>query len=281
MGSKPSWSAIATLMPKNIREHGHLLGLYIGTTLNLINNGHKPPADSFRSFLQASQAFIEKTKQEPNNHVLLDEIRKAPDASARRETFIEEQITVMKNSTPASKPTYANIASQGATRKSTSGISSSVNPISAPYNKANEIVIKLNDKDSVIAFSIQSSENILRDINHYLQTKNISHTDIRAAQKLKSGDIAIHTANEKETEKLLEEESWTQLLGKKARIVTQKFGVIAHAVRIDSINMKEKGVMEQTRAKNTASIPELEIKWIGWLSHPAPEEKRDLSCNRV
>ncbi len=221
MGSKPSWPAIATPMPENTREHGHLLGLYIGTTLSLINNGHKPPADSFRSFLQASQAFIDKTKQEPNNHVLLDEIRKAADASARRETFIEEQITVIKNSTPTSKPTYANVASQGATWKSTSGISSSANPISAPYNKANEIVIKLNDKNSVTALSTQSPENILRDINHYLQAKNISHTDLRAARKLKSGDIAIHTANEKETEKLIEEKSWTQVLGKKARIVTR------------------------------------------------------------
>lgn len=110
-----------------------------------------------------------------------------------------------------------------------------------------------------------------------MQTKNISHTDLRAARKLKSGDIAIHTANEKETEKLIEEESWTQVLGKKARIVTRTFGVIAHAVRIDSINMKEKeGVMEQIRAKNTASIPGLEIKWIGWLSKLAPGKKKPL-----
>ncbi len=72
----------------------------------------------------------------------------------------------------------------------------------------------------------------------------------------------------------MEEESWTQVLGKRARIVTRTFGIIAHAVRIDSINMKEKeGVMEQIRAKNTASIPGLDIKWIGWLSKPALGKK--------
>lgn len=100
-------------MLENIRKHNHLLGLYIGTTLSLINNGHKPLADSFWSFLQALQAFIKKTKQETNNHVLLDKIWKAADASARCKTFIEEQITILKNSisAPAFKPTYANIAS--------------------------------------------------------------------------------------------------------------------------------------------------------------------------
>ncbi len=101
----------------NIREHGHMLGLYIDTTLKLIQDGHRPPAESFKNFLQASSAFIEKTKQEPNNHVLLEEIRKAADASIRRETFIEEQITAIKNSAPTSNISYANIASQGAAKK--------------------------------------------------------------------------------------------------------------------------------------------------------------------
>lgn len=114
-----------------------------------------------------------------------------------------------------------------------------------PYNKAHKIVIKLNNKDSATVFSTLSPKNILRDINHYLHAKNISHTDFRVAQKLKSGDIAIHIVNKKETKKLIKEESWTQVLGKKAHIVTRIFRVIAHAIQIDSINIKEKeGVME-------------------------------------
>lgn len=121
MGSKPSWPAIAPPMLENTPEHGHLLGLYIGTTLNFINDGHKPPANSFRSFLQASQAFIEKTLQEPNNHVLLEEIRKAASQNIYQRT-----ITAIKNSTPTSKQSYADVASQGAARKSTSGIPPSV-----------------------------------------------------------------------------------------------------------------------------------------------------------
>ncbi len=73
-----------------------------------------------------------------------------------------------------------------------------------------------------------------------------------------------------ETKKLVEEESWTQVFRKKTRIVTKTFGVIAQAVRIDSINFKEKEVvMEQIRSKNVASIPDLDIKWIRWLPSPA------------
>ena len=64
-----------------------------------------------------------------------------------------------------------------------------------------------------------------------------------------------------ETKKLVEEESWTQVLWKKTRIVTKTFGVIANAVRIDSINMKEKEVvMEQILSKNVVSISDLYIK---------------------
>ncbi len=78
-----------------------------------------------------------------------------------------------------------------------------------------------------------------------------------------------------ETKKLLEEESWTQGLWEKTRIVTKIFGVITHAVRIDSINMKEKKVvMEQIQSKNVASIPDPDINWIGWLSSPALGKKK-------
>lgn len=154
-------------------------GLYIDTTLKLIQGGHKPPGKSFKSFLQTSSAFIEKVKQGPTNHDIFEEIRKAADASTRRETFIEEQIIAIKNSSPISNLSYANVASQGANRKATAGISFSATTTPTPaFNKANEIIIKIDDKDST---RTQSPENIVRDINHYLQAKNISNTNIRAA----------------------------------------------------------------------------------------------------
>ncbi len=168
-------------MPENTCENSHILGLYIDTTLKLIQDGYGPLAESSKNFLQASSAFIEKTKQEPSNHVLLKQIRKTADASTNRKTFIEEQITTIKNSAPTSNLSYANITSQGAAKTAASGFTMPINTPPPSYNKANKIIIKLDDKDSDRAFNTQSPKNILRDINHYLQAKSISHTDIHTA----------------------------------------------------------------------------------------------------
>ena len=73
MPGKPQWPAVVTLMPDNIREHGHMLGMYIDTTLALMADGHKPPVETFKAFLQAALTFITKTKQEPNNQTILED----------------------------------------------------------------------------------------------------------------------------------------------------------------------------------------------------------------
>lgn len=140
-------------MPKNIHKHDYLLGLYINTILNLINDRYKFPPDSFQSFLQVLQAFIEKTKHEFNNHVVLDKIQKAANMSAYCEIFIKEQITTIKNSSPTINQLYVNIVFRSTAQKAITEISFTTNSNSSFYNKANEIVIKLNDKNSVIAFS--------------------------------------------------------------------------------------------------------------------------------
>ena len=93
----PQWPAVATLMPDKTREHGHMLGMYLNTTLTLMTDSQKPPIETFKAFLQATLKFITKTKQEPNNQTILEETQKAADASLQRESYIEEQITAIKN----------------------------------------------------------------------------------------------------------------------------------------------------------------------------------------
>lgn len=51
MPSKPQWLAVAILMPDNKCEHGHILDMYIDTTLALMEDGHEPPVETFKSFL--------------------------------------------------------------------------------------------------------------------------------------------------------------------------------------------------------------------------------------
>ena len=62
MPGKPQWPAVATLTADNIREHGHMLGIYIDTALALMDKGHKPPPGLSKAFLQATLTFITKTK---------------------------------------------------------------------------------------------------------------------------------------------------------------------------------------------------------------------------
>ena len=117
----------------------------------------------------------------------------------------------------------------------------------------------------------------MESINQYVKIKNITDTDIRAARKLKSGNNTIYTANAGETKKLLENNCWTEMLGREAKPITRTFGVVAHAVRVDSIDLAHKEItMEKIRAKNAASISGLEIKLIGWLTNLSPGKKKSL-----
>ncbi len=201
MPRKPQWPVVATPIADNTREHGPMLGMYIDTTLALMDEGHKPPSDTLKALFQATLMFITKTKKEPNNQTILDEIQKAADASFRRKSHIEKQIVAIKN---APAMTYATIASRGATAAKTSSIPSTNAPFPNSYNKAHEIIIKLNDKSAARALDSQSPKDIVESINQYMKTKNITDTDIRVARKLKSSDIAVYTANDTETKKFLE-----------------------------------------------------------------------------
>lgn len=99
-----------------------------------------------------------------------------------------------------------------------------------------------------------------------MKTKSITDTDIQVAQKLKSSDIAIYTANDDEIKQLLKNDCWTEILEKKAKLITRTFGVIAYIVHVDSIDLVHKNIIiEKICLKNIALIPDLEIKWIGWL----------------
>ena len=149
MPGKPQWPAVATLTADNIREHSLMLGMYIDTTLALMDKSHKPPSNTLKAIFQATLTFITKTKEEPNNQTILDEIQKAAHASFRRKSHIEEQIVAMKNA-PAirGKASYATIASRGTTAAGNSLLPPTNASFPNSYSKAHEIIIKFNDKSA-------------------------------------------------------------------------------------------------------------------------------------
>lgn len=54
------------------------------------------------------------------------------------------------------------------------------------FNKANKIIIKIDNKDSTQMLNMRFPKNIVQDINHYLQAKSISNTNIYMAEKIKA-----------------------------------------------------------------------------------------------
>lgn len=104
----------------------------------------------------------------------------------------------------AKRAFYAAIRLQSAT---TSGISYphiGSAAFTSLYNKANKIILKLNNKDAAQALDSQSIEDIVESINQYIKTKNFTDTNIQAACKLKSGAIVVYTAHDSKTKKHLE-----------------------------------------------------------------------------
>ena len=64
------------------------------------------------------------------------------------------------------------------------------------------------------------------------------------------------------------------MLGREAKPITRILGVVAYAIRVDSIDLAHKEItIEKIRVKNAASIPGLEIKWIEWLTNLSPGKK--------
>lgn len=74
MPGKPQWPAVATSIVDDIHEYSFMLGIYIDTTLALMDKGHKPLSDTLKAFFQATLIFITKIKEEPNNQTILDKI---------------------------------------------------------------------------------------------------------------------------------------------------------------------------------------------------------------
>ncbi len=57
---------MTTSIADNTHEYSLMLGMYIDTTLALMNEGHKPLSDILKALFQATLMFITKIKEEPN-----------------------------------------------------------------------------------------------------------------------------------------------------------------------------------------------------------------------
>ncbi|OWT43401.1 hypothetical protein VFPPC_18544 [Pochonia chlamydosporia 170] len=91
-----------------------------------------------------------------------------------------------------------------------------------------------------------------------------------AAHQLKSGDIQIFTSTTAEATQLKESKGWISGLGEHAELIVPTFGVIAHGIPTNSINIKDqKATIQQMLADNYTVIPNAKISYTGWMTKEA------------
>ena len=99
--------------------------------------------------------------------------------SLQCKSYIKEQIITIKNiPTIAEKTFYAAIVLRGTTISGIFYLPKGSAAFTSLYNKANEIIIKHNDKNAAQALNSQFRKDIVESINQYIKTKNIKDIDV-------------------------------------------------------------------------------------------------------
>lgn len=87
---------------------------------------------------------------------------------------------------------------------------------------------------------------------------------------VKRGDIQIFTSTTAEAAQLKQNKGWIKGLGERAELVLPTYGVIAHGIPTNSINIKDQeATIEQVLADNYTVVPNAEISYVGWLTKEA------------
>ena len=95
-----------------------------------------------------------------------------------------------------------------------------------PGHAANEIVIKLGDKDAIATMKSTNEDKIVEIVKGSLKDQQINNMKIRGVTKLGSGDLAIQTNNKEDLNKIKDNYSWIKILSTNARSVTKTYPVL-------------------------------------------------------
>ena len=180
---------------KNALERVTHLGDHTARMLSELNAGNSPSITAMIDLLQRVARFCDDTKaekhvQEDNSDVMA--------AILSITHLVKEQSSDIKAIKNCSlKPRAENTMSYRDAL--TCSPPSKLEP--APF-KANEVIVKINDQSSSDFLRLTKEADLVGLINDILKKKNISNINVRAVQKLKSGDLTIQTLNQEETQKL-------------------------------------------------------------------------------
>lgn len=241
-----------------------------------------PPIATTEQWLHAVIDYLEQTKNQTNQIEILEAIDKLTAKVSRNHENIEENTTVIRKTiTDLSSHTSSSPFNTSLSPKSWSSIAAQpAKPAPKPaINKDTEVIVRLNDKDKKEELRKQDTKAIIQQVNEKIKEFDITTKEIRAIKQLQSGDIAIHTVNAEEANKLRDNSAWTTVMGPKARTAIQ-----THAVMISGVEAKDWNLSTpETRSKAIQTITKqnqdieafegMDIVWIGWRVKPAIDQQ--------
>ncbi|KAF2623202.1 hypothetical protein BU25DRAFT_478355, partial [Macroventuria anomochaeta] len=183
-----------------------------------------------------------------------------------------EMMRQMKNTGPQTNGTisYAAMAARGA---ALAGIPNTQVPRAPSAQTQREVIVTLRDASIIQSMRAMNTRNhnshVERAIAH---SGNENTASIKVlSNQLKSGDLSIKTATSSEVEALKQfADDWVHRIGHRATVRIPTYGVLAHSIRTNSIDMTR---FEETRDQilqdNRPFIPQAEIRYIGWLTRNA------------
>lgn len=179
----------------NASEQVSQLGDHTARMLFELQAGNSPPVMAIIDLLQRVAKFCENVKVEKcvykDNSEVMTAIRSITHLVKKQSADIKAIKSSNLKPQAENTMTYRDALTRSPLSK----------PEPAPF-KANEVIVKINDQSSSNSLRLTKKADLVGLINDTLKKKNISSINIRAVQKLKSGDLAIQTLNQEETQKL-------------------------------------------------------------------------------
>src|SRR5687767_10886811 len=270
----PKWPQV-NKGPEHINEHATYLKEVCNQLQAVDRNRHtQVPWNIVQAYLESTLGLIGKVLRQPALREILQQVKDA----AKCTQNIQHDVAIIKNCVGLSTtpPHAANLRGRQGVAASWAQVaaqakgaplpppptpgsisSTRVNSTVTAY-KDRAVTVKLKDHRATERYRTHSAawvrQQVTTSIRNHAGTKTVK---VVAAYQLKSGDIQIFTSTTAEAAKLKESPGWLGGLGEHAEVIVPTYGVIAHGIPTNSINMKDqKATFEQILVNNHTVIPQ-------------------------
>jgi hypothetical protein len=166
-----------------------------------------------------------------------DASKRVERAAARMEAAVEK--LEKENQKKPLSITYAQAARGGSAGQVLGMHQGAAEPPRANPRESKRLVIKMQDKDAAEEIKNMPTETLMEKIRGGAGAAPARKTVV-AIQRLKSGDIAVHTEGVKEKAQLEKDDEWVKEINPKARVVKRTWPVIVHGMRVADFQREAK-----------------------------------------